>query len=101
VWILTFAVLASVIGIFINIYYQKRQVSVILCQKRPATVLKETCYSVKRDLLQCQKRPTTGSKETYHSVKRDLLQCQKRPATVSKETYYFIGIFNNIKYHKS
>jgi len=26
--------------------------------------------SVKRDLLQCQKRPTTVSKETCYSVKR-------------------------------
>ena len=48
---------------------------------------KETYYSVKRDLLLCQKRPTTVSKETYYY--RDLLQCQKRPTTVSKETYYY------------
>jgi len=52
--------------------------------------VKETYYSVKRDLLQCQKRPSTVSKETYYSVKRDLLQCQKRPTTVSKETYYSV-----------
>ena len=34
-------------------------------------MLKETYYSVKRDLLQCQKRPRV-SKETYYSVKRDV-----------------------------
>jgi hypothetical protein len=33
---------------------------------------KEAYYSVKRDLLQRQKRPTTVSKETCYSVKRDL-----------------------------
>ena len=59
------------------------------CQKRPTTVLKETC-ALEPDAgalgLKCHKRPTTVSKETYYSVKRDLLQCQKRPTTVSKET---------------
>ena len=49
-------------------------------------MLKETYYSVERDLLQCQKRPATVSKETCYSVERDLLQCRKRPTTVSKET---------------
>ena len=60
----------------------------VQCQKRPVTVSKETYYNVKRDLLQCQQRPITMSKETYYIVKRDLLHCQKRPITVSKETYY-------------
>jgi hypothetical protein len=75
-------------------------------------VSKETCYSVKRDLLQCQKRPTTVSKEVdtegvkgrdqnvqpqveLGSVDQERfvyvltcskVQCQKRPDTVSKET---------------
>jgi hypothetical protein len=54
------------------------------CQKRPATVSKETYYHIDT----CGVRrlrvayPTTVSKETYYSVKRDLLQCQKRPTTV-------------------
>ena len=61
-----------------DLYYSVKR-DLQQCQKRPATVSKETYYSVKRDLLQCQKRPTTVSKETYYSVKRDLLQCQKRP----------------------
>ncbi len=52
---------------------------VLVAQKRPTTVSKETYYSGKKDLLQWQKRPTTVSKETYYSVKRDLLHCQKRP----------------------
>jgi len=72
-------------------YYSVKR-DLLQCQKRPSTVSKETYYSVKRDLLQCQrdllqcqKRPTTVSKETYYSVKRNLLQCQKRPTTVYLE----------------
>jgi hypothetical protein len=74
----------------------------------------QTCYSVKRDLLQCQKRPTTvyvytrpvteskrtrpitESKETYYCVKRDLLQCQKRSTTVPRETYYSVCIHQTV-----
>ena len=72
--------------------------SVDRCQKRPITV-KETHYSVKRDLytiprpLVCRSRVRKGrtlSKETHYSVKRDPLQCQKRPITVSKETHYSV-----------
>jgi hypothetical protein len=33
------------------------------------------------EVWKCQKRPATVSKETYYSVKRDLLQCQKRPGS--------------------
>jgi hypothetical protein len=57
-------------------------------QKRPTTVSKETCYSVKRDLQ--DEVACFLWKEAYYSVKRDLLQRQKRPTTVSKETCYSV-----------
>ena len=40
----------------------------------PMSVVHGACIC---DLLQCQKRPITVSKETCYSVKRDLLQCQR------------------------
>jgi hypothetical protein len=47
----------------------------MLCHMRRrihACVIDLSVVCVKRDLLQCQKRPTTVSKETCYSVKRDL-----------------------------
>jgi len=45
------------------------------------TVSKETCYSVKRDLLQ----PSNYDHHNpFYSVKRDLLQCQKRLTTTEQ-----------------
>ena len=44
-----------------------------------------TYYSVKRDLLQRQKRPATVSKETYYSVKETYYSVE-RDLIVSTET---------------
>jgi len=49
---------------------------------------KEAYYSVKRDLLQCQKRPATVSKETCRM--RWPASCGKRLTTASKETCYSV-----------
>ena len=59
----------------------------LVCQKRPTCMPKETYLHDKRDLPVCQKRATCMPKETYLYTKRDLLVCPKRPTCMPKESY--------------
>jgi predicted metal-binding protein len=55
---------------------------------------KETYHygKIKRDLLLWQKRPIIMAKETYYYGKRDLLLWQKRPIVMAKEAYEHTNI---------